>query len=76
MRGVSGEHAAAAVAGEFEAGVAQGAHGAIEPDRRDLVAPGIDGADAVAGAGLDDVDQRTLLTDCRRVQRQPAVITA
>ena len=47
---------------------------AIEPDGRHLVAPGIDGTDAVPRAGLDDLDEITLLADRRRVQRKPAMI--
>ena len=54
MRGVGREHAAAAIARQFEPGVAHRPHRAVEADGRDLVAPGIDGADAVPRAGLDD----------------------
>ena len=54
VRRVRGEHAAAAIARQFEPGVAHRARGAVEADGRDLVAPGIDGADAVPRAGLDD----------------------
>ena len=53
---------------------AESANGAIEADAGDLVAPGIDGADAVARTGLDDLQEIALLPDGRRVQRQPAVI--
>src|SRR5262245_50871254 len=68
------ELTAPAAAGEIKSGVAHRAPGAIEPDGGDLVAPGIDGADAVAGAGVDDREQIALLADRRRVQRQPAMI--
>ena len=74
MRGVGGEHAAAAIAGQFQPGIAHRAHRAIEPDGRDLVAPGIDGADAMPRAGLDDGCEIALLADRRRVQRQPAMV--
>src|SRR5262245_8219728 len=74
MRGIGHEHAAAAIAGEIEPGIAHRANGAVKPDAGDLVAPGIDGADVLARAGVDDLQQVALFADCRRVQRQPAMI--
>ena len=47
MRRIGDEHAAAAIARQLEAGVAHRAHRAVEADGRDLIAPGVDGADAV-----------------------------
>jgi hypothetical protein len=44
MRGVRGKHPAAAIARQLNPGIV---HRAIEPDCSDLVAPGIDRADAV-----------------------------
>ena len=55
MRGIRCEHAAAAIARQIEPGVAHRARRAVEPDRRDMVAPGIDGADAMPRAGVDDL---------------------
>ena len=74
MRGIRREHAAAAIARQIEPGVAHRSHRAVEPDRRDLVAPGIDGADAMPRAGVDDLKEIALLADRRGVQRQPAVV--
>ena len=74
MRGIGHEHAAAAIARQFEPGIAHRPHRAIEADGRDLVAPGIDGADAMPRAGLDDGDEIALLADGRGVQRQPAMV--
>jgi hypothetical protein len=48
MGRVGREHAAAAIAREFEPGIAHGTRGALEPDGCDLVAPGIDCADVCA----------------------------
>ena len=74
MRGVGGEHAAAAIARQLQPGIAHRARRAVEADGGDLVAPGIDGADAMARAGVDDLQQIALLADGRRVERQPAMI--
>ena len=74
MRGVCREHAAAAIARQFEPGIAHRPHRAIEADGCDLIAPGIDGADAVPRTGVDDLREIALLADRRRVQRQPAMI--
>ncbi len=57
--GVRREHAATAIAGQFEPGIAHRPRRAVKADRRDLVAPGIDGADAVPRAGLDDLCRRS-----------------
>src|SRR5206468_7811284 len=73
-RRIRREHAAAAIARQFEPGVAHRARGAVEANGRDLVAPGIDGANAVARAGVDDLDEVALLADRRCIQREPAVI--
>src|SRR5712671_4053995 len=48
MRCVGREHAAAAIARQFEPGVAHRTRGALEPDASYLIAPGIDGADVFA----------------------------
>ncbi len=74
VRGIRREHPAAAIARQFEAGVPHRADRAVEADRRDLIAPGIDGVDAVSRAGVDDLSQIALLADGRSVERQPAVI--
>src|SRR6185437_6238000 len=71
---VGREHAAAAIARQFEPGIAHQPRSAIEPDRGDLVAPGIDRADAVAYTGLDDVSEVPLFAQRRGIQRQPAMI--
>ncbi len=67
MRGVGCKHPAAAIARQFEAGVAHRAACAIEPDGRDLIAPRIDGADAVPRAGVDDLQEIALLADSRGI---------
>ena len=74
VRAVCREHAAAAVAGELEPGVLHGPHGLVEPDRRDLVAPGRDRADLVPGAGLDDGDEVALLSHRRGVEGEEGVV--
>ena len=74
VRAVGREHAAAAVAGELEPRVLHGAHGAVEPDRRDLVAPGRDRAHAVPGAGLDDGEEVALLSHRRGVEGEEGVV--
>ena len=71
---VGGEHPGAAIARQIEAGVADRARRAIEPDLRDLIAPWIDGPDAVAGASVDDGEQITLLADRCGIDREPAMI--
>ena len=73
-RAICDEHAAAAIAGQVQARIAHRARGALEADASDLAAPGIDGANVLARAGIDDLEQIALLADRRRVQRQPAVI--
>jgi hypothetical protein len=75
MRVIGREHAAAAIARQIEPRVLHRAHGTVETDGSDLVAPGIDGADAEPRAGLDDGEKIALLADGCRVQRQPAVIS-
>src|SRR5262249_14520266 len=66
-------HPAAAIAGQVEAGIAHRPHRAIEPDVSHLVAPGIDGADRMARAGVDDLQQVALLAHGGGVEREPAV---
>ncbi len=68
------EHAAAAVAGQRQAVRAHQRGGALQADRRDLVAPRRDRADAVAGAGLDDRVERAGAAQGGGVDRQPAVV--
>src|SRR6266700_717646 len=67
-RGVRSKHPAPAIAGQFQARIAHGAHRAVKADGRDLVAPGIDGADAMPRAGLDDLRKVALLADRRGVE--------
>ena len=43
---------------------------AVEADGRDLVAPRVDGADAMPRTGLDDGGKVALLANRRRVERQ------
>ena len=57
------EHAAAAIAGHLHAVVADDAGRFIETDRRDLVTPGIDAADAACDRRFDDAVERRLLPD-------------
>src|SRR5438876_732377 len=71
MRGIGCKHPAAAIARQFEPGVT---HRAVEANGSNLVAPGVDGANAVPRTGLDDLHEIALLADRRRVQRQPAMI--
>src|SRR3977135_1700089 len=49
-------------------GVAHRPHRAFETDGRDLIAPGIDGADSVPRAGVDDLGQIALPADRRGIQ--------
>ena len=74
VRLVGGKHAAAAIAGELEPGVAHRFHRTVEPDLGDLIAPGRHRADVVPRAGLDDADEIGLLANGRGVDGQPAMI--
>src|ERR1700741_382197 len=47
---------------------------ALEPNDGDLVAPGIDGADAVPRTGVDNLHKIALLADRCSVERQPAMV--
>ena len=62
------------IATKLQPGIAYGARRAVEADRRDLIAPGIDGADAMPRGGIDDLQEITLLADRRGIQGQPVVI--
>jgi hypothetical protein len=73
---VGREHAAAAISGKRKPGVADCLGGALDPGRRNLIAPGVDRANAVPRAGLDDVEQCALLAHGRSVQRHPAMVAA
>jgi hypothetical protein len=68
VRGVRREHATTAVARQLQPGIAHRAHRAVESDRRDLIAPGIDGSDAMPRACVDDLQEITLLADRRGIQ--------
>src|SRR6185312_154992 len=74
MCGVRGKHPAATIARQFKSGIAHRAHGPVEPYVSYLIAPGIDGADAMPGTGVDDLREITLFSDCCRVQRKPAMV--
>ncbi len=71
---VGDEHAAAAIAGQFEIVIPDRLHGLVETDKRDLIAPRRNTADLVTRTGLGDGDEVALFADCRRVQRQPAMV--
>ena len=66
----SGKEAAAAVAGDADAGLPDLACRRIETGCLHLIAPRTDGADAAPRAGLDDGRQGELLAHRRRIHRQ------
>ena len=72
------EHAASAVAGEFQAMCLDQPGNCFKTCGGDLIAPGRDGANAPARAGFDDFRQRQLdaarLANGRGVDRKPAVV--
>ena len=67
VRVVGDEHATATIAGEIEARIANDTHRAIKPDGRNLIAPRIDGANAVPRASIDNLGEVALLANGRGV---------
>jgi hypothetical protein len=76
MGGVSRKHAAPAITRQFELGVLHRAHGAVEADCGNLIAPWIDGANAVPRTRVNDVEKRALFAHRRRVEREPTMVAA
>ena len=71
---VARKHASAAISGQRQPGRLHGLDRAVEPDRRDLIAPRRYRARSPLCACVDDREKITLLAQCRGVDRQPAVI--
>src|SRR5262249_5812221 len=76
LGGHAGEHPAAAVATEFDAGVLQECGNTWKSDRCDLLAPRRERADSAACAFLDDAIELPLHAHGGSVDRKPAVISA
>jgi len=73
-RGVRCEHASAAIAGKLNSGIMYRMRRAPQANNGNLVTPGVDGANAVTHAGVDDRQQVALLANGCGVERQPTMI--
>lgn len=74
VRPVRHHHAAAAIAGELEPGVAQRLGGAIDSHACHVMTPGTQRRNPLAGADLDDRHEITLPVEGDGVDRHPAMI--